>query len=95
MSKVNNKALMLAYNNVKELGWTHKRLCQEYGLSMHLLRRISEGRAGKLSADEDCMKCLLRIIRSEFYDDLRNHGGSQSHYFNNLFRDILFLLIEE
>ena len=95
MSKEKNEALTLAYKNVKDLGWTHKSLCQEYGLSMHLLRRISEGHVGKRSADEDCMKCLLRIIRSEFYDDLRNHGGSQSQYFNNLCRDILFALVED
>lgn len=95
MSKEKNKALTLAYKNVKDLGWTHKSLCQEYGLSMHLLRRISEGHVGQRSADDYCMNCLLRVLRAEFYDDLRNHGGRQSHYFNNLFRDILFALIED
>ena len=34
---------------MKDLGWTHKSLCQKYGLSMHLLRRISEEHVGQRS----------------------------------------------
>lgn len=84
-----NLALTLAYESVIELGWSHSKLCVEYGITLPTLRRIREGREGRIITDEYCLKCFLSIINEAFYADLKNNGGEQSSFFNRMFREIL------
>lgn len=89
---IDSKALTLAYNCVCNLGWNHSRISKEYNISLPTLRRIRNGEKGKPATDEYCMRVFIRIIINEFHDDLENHGSSNSSFFNNAFREILFAL---
>lgn len=84
-----NLALTLAYVSVIELGWNHSKLCEEYGITLPTLRRIRDGRIGRITTDEYCLQCFLSIIKEAFYADLENTGGEHSNFFNRMFREIL------
>lgn len=86
---IHTEALALAYKHATELGWTHSRLCREYGITLPTLRRIRDGLKGKEMTDEYCMKVFLGIIYQAFHLDLEHEGGTRSAYFNNVFREIL------
>lgn len=90
MSNENMTALTLAYKCVtKKLGWNHSRIRREYGITYRTLRRVRSGIKGKSITDNYIMSVFLTIINDAFRKDLRNNGGENSSYFNNVFREIL------
>lgn len=93
MSKAEEKALTLAYENVVRMGWTHTRLSEEYGISMPTLRRVRNGQEMKNCTREYCMKVFVGILHDAFHHDLQETGGKHSHVYNSIFRDVLFSLV--
>lgn len=93
MSKAEDKALALAYENVVRMGWTHTRLSEEYGMSMPTLRRIRDGRDIKGCTREYCLKVFVSIIHDAFHRDLEETGGAGSHVFNRMYREVLEALV--
>lgn len=43
MSESKSYALTMAYRFVIRLGWTHKRLFDEFGINHHTLQRVRDG----------------------------------------------------
>lgn len=68
-------ALMLAYQVVTKLGYTHSRIMKEDGtVNYPTLRNIREGRPIKGSTERYYLRLFVSIINAEFEQRLRNGG---------------------
>lgn len=86
-------ALFLAYRAVKALGFSHQRLVNEHHEVNHnTLRRIRDGRAGKLVTDEFYLKLFMTLLNGEYHRRMENGGDHVFEILNEMRKINLTLL---
>jgi len=99
--EVNNKptgltrALTIAYNAVISFGYTHQRLVDEkFGVNYNTLRRIRDGKAGRISTDEFFLQFFVSILNEEYNNCNKNADTAGSRNILQTMKKILFARIE-
>ena len=87
------RALTVAYNAVMALGFTHQRLVDEkHGVNYNTLRRIRDGKPGKLVTDRYFLQLFVSILE-ENYKKCRENADTQGK--NAILRTMRKILVFE
>lgn len=94
MSESKSYALTMAYRFVIRLGWTHKRLFDEFGINHHTLQRVRDGLPLRQSNEMFLVKTFIRIANEAYHQDMNQSGGQHSLEFLCFFHDVLMACMD-
>ena len=89
MSESKSYALTMAYRFVICLGWTHKRLFDEFGINHHTLQRVRDGLPLRQSNEKFLVKTFIRIADEAYQHDMVQNGGQHALEFLCFFHGVL------